>query len=149
MLRPEKQSEAKLVLTRAISKYHSGPIPSAEEMEHLERIHLGAADRCFRMAENEQNHRHACDRDIIGKEFRFRGRGQWFAMATVVLLLLAVAYLGYLGDTKSAATLGSVTLVGLVGAWTTSKYLENKTGEDGEAEPEKRQQENLKGKRGK
>lgn len=65
MLRPEKQSEAKLVLTRAISKFHSGPIPSAEEMEHLERVHPGAADRCFRMAEKEQDHRHACDRDII------------------------------------------------------------------------------------
>jgi uncharacterized membrane protein len=78
------------------------------------------------MAEKEQDHRHACDRDIISKEFGFRGRGQYFAMATVVLLLMAVAYLAFLGDTKSASALGSVTLVGLVGAWTASKYIENK-----------------------
>lgn len=129
MLRPEKAREARVVLTRAISKFHSGPIPSAEEMEHLEQIHPGAADRCFRMAEKEQDHRHACERDIIKKEFSFRGRGQWFAMATVTFLLCAVAYLAYLGDTRSAAGLGAATLVGLVTAWTASKYIDNKTEE--------------------
>lgn len=134
MLRPDKAQEARIVLTRAISKFHSGPIPSAEEMEHLEQVHPGAADRCFRMAEKEQDHRHSCERDIIKKEFSFRGRGQWFAMATVVFLLCAVAYLAFLGDTKSASTLGSVTLVGLVSAWTASKYIENKADEPTEKE---------------
>lgn len=129
MLRPDKTREARVVLTRAISKFHSGPIPSAEEMEHLEQVHPGAADRCFRMAEKEQDHRHACERDIIKMEFSFRGRGQWFAMATVALLLCAVAYLAFLGDTRSAAVLGTATLVGLVTAWTASKYIDNKTDE--------------------
>lgn len=82
------------------------------------------------MAEKEQDHRHACERDIIGKEFSFRGRGQWFAMATVILLLCAVAYLAYQKDTKSAAALGSVTLVGLVAAWTAGKYIERDGSED-------------------
>lgn len=132
MLRPDKAQEARVILTRAISKYHSGPIPSAEEMEHLEQVHPGAADRCFRMAEKEQDHRHSCERDIIAKEFSFRGRGQWFAMSTVIVLLCAVAYLAYLGDTRSAATLGSVTLVGLVTAWTASKYIEKKAEETDE-----------------
>ena len=122
MLRPEKAQEARVVLTRAISKFHSGPIPSAEELEHLEQILPGAADRCFRMAEKEQDHRHFCDRDIILKEFSFRARGQWFALATVIFLLSAVTYLAFLGDTVSAAALGTATLVGLVTAWTASKY---------------------------
>lgn len=98
-------------------------------MERLEQVHSGAADRCFRMAEKEQDHRHTCERDIIGKEFSFRGRGQHYALATVVCLLCAVVYLAFLGDTKSAAALGSVTLVGLVTAWTASKFIENKADE--------------------
>lgn len=150
LLRPEKADQARIVLTRAISKVHSGPIPSAEEMEHLERIQAGSADRCFRMAEKEQDHRHACDRDIIGKEFSFRGRGQVLCMFTVILLLGAVAYIAHLGDTKAAASLGSVTLVGLVSAWLGARYIENKPSDsdDGTESPKPRPQQQTKGKKG-
>jgi uncharacterized membrane protein len=127
LLRPEKVPEARIILAQTISKSHSGPIPSAEEMELLERVLPGAADRCFGMAEREQNHRHDCDKQIIEKEFAFRSRGQWMALGAVVLLLAAVAYLAFLGDTKSAAALGAATLVGLVAAFTASKLIEGRS----------------------
>jgi hypothetical protein len=44
-LLPEKTGEAKIVLTQVVSKSHSGPIPSAEELEHLERVLPGLANR--------------------------------------------------------------------------------------------------------
>ena len=89
------------------------------------------------MAEKEQDHRHSCDKDIIAKEFTFRGRAQHYALATVVLLLLAVGYLAFLGDTKSAAWLGVATLVGLVSAWTASRYIESHAEDTSAKEPEK------------
>lgn len=137
LLKPDKQGEAKLILTRTIRKTHSGPIPPAEEIEHLERVMAGAANRCFLLAEKEQDHRHEVDKDIIRKEFTFRARGQWCAMGTVVLLLLVVVYIASLGDTRAAAALGTATLVGLVGAWAAARWIESK--EDQSApEPEKK-----------
>lgn len=126
LLRPDKVAEARVVLTRTMSKIHAGPIPSAEEMEHLERVHEGAAERCFAMAEREQAHRHDCDKAIIAKEFGFRGRGQYMAMIVVALVLAVVVVLAVMGDTKSAAWLGGVTLVGLVTAFTASKHIDSK-----------------------
>lgn len=133
LLKPDKVAEARVVLARSMSKFHSGPIPSAEEMEHLERVHAGAAERCFSMAEKEQDHRHYCDRAIIDREFGLRSRGQWMAIGAVLLLLLTVGYIAYLGDTKAAASLGAATLVGLVLAFTASKYIETRA-ESGSAE---------------
>lgn len=132
LLKPDKLGEARVVLTRTMSKIHSGPIPSAEEMEHLEQIHPGAADRCFGMAEREQAHRHECEKMVISKEFTFRDRGQWMAISAVIVLLAAVAYIATLGDTRAAAGLGTATLVGLVYAFTVSKRIESRA-----SEPEK------------
>ncbi|WP_156680320.1 DUF2335 domain-containing protein [Sphingomonas profundi] len=133
LLKPDKLGDARLVLTRTMSKVHSGPIPSAEEMEHLERVHPGSADRCFTMAEKEQAHRHECEKAIIDREFVFRGRGQWLAITAVICLLCAVGFIAYLGDTKSATVLGTATLVGLVYAFTKAKQID--AGEP-ELEPE-------------
>jgi len=132
-LRPNTTEEAKLVLTRIVSKYHSGPIPSAEELEYLERILPGAANRCFEMAEREQAHRHRVSEDIVTKEFSLRGRGQWLAIAALVLLLIVVAYLAYQKDTEAAAWLGAATIVGVVSVFVTGKIIE-KTDSSAEAE---------------
>jgi uncharacterized membrane protein len=126
LLRPDKEREARIILARTISKFHSGPIPSAEELEHLDRVLPGAANRCFELAEREQAHRHDCERTVIKYEFGFRGRGQWLAIAGLVFLLAIVAYLAFLGDTKSAAGLGAATIVGVVTAFTAGKYIESK-----------------------
>lgn len=123
---PQKRDEARVVITRFVAKSHSGPIPSAEEMEHLERILPGSANRCFEMAEREQAHRHAVSGGIVDKEFRLRGRGQWLALAGLFLLLMVVAWLGYLGDPKSAAALGAATIVGVVTIFVGGRYVEAK-----------------------
>lgn len=115
-----------MVLARIVSKSHSGPIPSAEEVEHLERTLPGAANRCFEMAEREQRHRHSITEKVVDREFRLRGRGQWLALFALILLLVVVAYLAFLGDTQAAAWLGSATIVGVVAIFATGKIIEAK-----------------------
>jgi uncharacterized membrane protein len=125
-LRPEKAQEARLVLARIVSKSHSGPIPSAEELEHLEKVLPGSANRCFEMAEREQGYRHGVMERIVEREFSLRGRGQYLALAAMLLLLTVVGFLGYLGDTQAAAWLGSATIVGVVTVFATGKLIESK-----------------------
>jgi uncharacterized membrane protein len=146
-LRPEKAGEARLVLTQVVSKSHSGPIPSAEELEHLERVQSGLADRVVSMAEKEQQHRHSTLESIVDKEFTFRKRGQWFMLAALILLLATVALLALLGDTKSAAWLGGATIVAVVSIIVTGRLFDDGEGESKtkvDANPKSKQPPNQK-----
>jgi uncharacterized membrane protein len=125
-LLPNKAQEARTILARMVSKSHSGPIPSAEELEHLERTLPGSANRCFEMAEREQLHRHGVTDTIIDREFALRGRGQFLALVALILLLIIVGFFAYLGDTQAAAWLGSATIVGVVAIFATGKIIEAK-----------------------
>ncbi len=125
-LRPEKAKEARTVLTQVVSKSHSGPIPSAEELEHLEAVLPGLADRVVSMAEREQNHRHGTVTSLLTKEFSLRGRGQWIALVALAMLLVAVVGIAWLGDTKSAAWLGGATIVAVVSIFVTGRLFDTR-----------------------
>lgn len=107
-------------------KLHIGPIPPAEELEHLERIHPGLADRCMNMAEKEQAHRLSLDSAILSKEFTLKSTGQWLALAALALLVTVTAYLAYLGFGKESAYLGVGTIVGVVAIFVTGRHLESR-----------------------
>lgn len=107
-----------------VSKSHSGPIPSAEELEHLERVLPGLANRVVSMAEKEQNMRHGTTDKIITKEFSLRSVGQWLAILALILLLTTVAYIAFLGDTKSAAWLGAATIAAVVSVFVTGRWFD-------------------------
>lgn len=125
-LKPDKAKDAKLVLTRIVSKVHRGPIPSAEELDHLEQVLPGSANRCFEMAEREQSHRHSIDDKIVTREFSLRTRGQNLALVGLIGLLAVVCFLAYLDDTVSAAALGSATIVGVVAVFVTGRSYDVK-----------------------
>lgn len=125
LLKPEKMNEARTIVARIVTKSHSGPIPSAEELGHLEAVLPGAADRVITMAEREQEHRHTATNSIVDKEFAYRGRGQIITILALTLILLAVGGIAWLGDTKSAAALGSVTIVAVVTAIIRAKVIDS------------------------
>ncbi len=138
-MRPDKTGEAEIVLTQVVSKYHSGPIPPADELEHLERVQKGLADRVVSMAEKEQNMRHTITEKIIDKEFSLRRNGQMYGLIALSLLLCAVGYIAYLGDTKSATFLGSATIIGVVSIFVLGLWIDT---DDEETEiPEKNDSE--------
>jgi uncharacterized membrane protein len=141
-LKPEAAVKARLILTRVVSKSHSGPIPSAEELEHLERVTPGLADRVVTMAEKEQNNRHNTTDVLISKEFSLRNKGQNLAIMALALLLVTVGYIAYLGDTKSAALLGAGTIVAVVSMFITGRWFDSSGSSNEEPVSEKPQPRN-------
>jgi uncharacterized membrane protein len=93
------------------------------------------------MAEREQQHRHSMGETIVKKEFALRGRGQWLAIVAISLLLGAVGYIAYLGDTKSVMALGAATIVGVVATFVSGKYIESRSESEDQAPPEKPQKQ--------
>jgi uncharacterized membrane protein len=126
LIKAGKTQQAKVVLSRMVSKYHSGPIPPAEEMRELEAVMPGLADRIVIMAESEQSHRHGIENKIVEREIGLKEKGQFMALVALFALLLAVAYLAYLGATADAVKLGSATIIGVVGIFLTGRYFDNR-----------------------
>lgn len=124
LLQPGKEAAARIVLTKTVSKSHSGPIPSADELEQLEAVQPGLADRVVAMAEREQAHRHGTLETLMEKEFKLRGRGQWMALAALFLLLVAVLGIAWLGDTKAASWLGGATIAAVVSVFVTGRLFD-------------------------
>lgn len=112
------------MLTQVVSQSHSGPIPSADELEHLEAVLPGLADRVVSMAEREQSHRHDTMTSLLKKEFLLRERGQWFALIALTILLGAVLGIAWLGDTQSAAWLGGATIVAVISIFVTGRAFD-------------------------
>ena len=120
-IKPEKTQEVRTVLTRIVSKHHSGPIPPAEEMRDLEAVHPGFANRILEMAEKEQAHRHTVQTSIINGDIGLKRRGQAFALVALTLMLSAVAYIAYLGNAVAAVSLGTATLICVVALFITGR----------------------------
>ena len=129
MLKPDKVNQADQVLNRmmmrVVSKTHSGPIPSADELEHLDRVHPGMANRCMEMAEREQAHRHGMEQGIVAHEGSLRRRGQNYAILALALILAASAWLAFLGFGEEAAILGTATIGGVVAVFVTGRWIDS------------------------
>lgn len=77
----------------------------------------GGADRVIRMAESEQQHRHAMEERALSGAIASETRGQYLAVVICVLLIGATIALVLLGQPKVALLFGGVTLVALVTAF--------------------------------
>jgi len=82
----------------------SGPFPSPEVMETLERLNPGSADRVLRMAEREQENFHEFARKEQSIDFMSANRmtrlpllGMWLGFALCMTSLIIGAVLIYLG----------------------------------------------------
>jgi uncharacterized membrane protein len=133
----EKRAAVARVFVRQISKYHSGPLPDAETLEHYNRIIPNGAERMMKLVEQEQAHRHSQDSTLVSSHTRLASRGQWVAGSLVVLLTAAGTYLGINGhDTLAgvvfATTIGAVTAVFVLRRDT----AEGATEEEPRSEPE-------------
>lgn len=109
--------EQKQVIVRSIiaarSESFSGPLPHPDLLMKYEEAFPGAAQRIFKIAEDEQAHRIKYDNDMLHGALVQSKRGQWMGFTLCVLfggLSLAMAYLGY---PVLAGILGGGTIVSL------------------------------------
>lgn len=114
-VQPERIREAaNVVHAMMIQQSHSGPLPSSREFRGYEVVLPGSANRLLEMAEREQQHRHSLESVVIRKEATMKGRGQWFALASLFLMLSVVGLMAYWGHPVPAATLGTGVVIGVV-----------------------------------
>lgn len=98
-----------------------GPLPHPDILDSYEKVKPGITDEIIKMARQEQENRHLCDRLVLEGPIKATKRGQYLAFAIAVIFALASTVLGILGQTAVAITLGSGTLVSLVTVFITNR----------------------------
>lgn len=94
----------------------SGPLPPPEILAKYDDVSPGFAERLMTMAENNQAHRHAMEREVIPARAKLELRGQIIGAAIAFLVLAFAGWFVYLGKSTTAIGLvvgEAVTLVGL------------------------------------
>ena len=105
---------ASVVKAMLIQQSHSGPLPSSHEFRGYNDVVPGAADRLLRMAEKEQSHRQALENKVVAGELKLKSRGQQFALASLIVMLVVIALIAYWGHAVAATTIGTSVVVGVV-----------------------------------
>ncbi len=82
-----------------------------------EDILQGGAERIFRMAERESEHRMKMESDQLASDSSLAMRGQWIGLAAVLASLCLAGYMAYLDEAVVAAVIAGLNLVGLAGVF--------------------------------
>ncbi len=126
VIAPEHRPQVELIIEQAVSEvvHHSGPLPHASELARYNDIDASFAERIVRMAEREQEQRHAKAVRLSEQEYALKSRGQHYALLLAVVILLFAGFLGHLGDTTMAGKVALGTLVGIVAAFVGGRAVE-------------------------
>lgn len=105
-----EEMRGQVIASMVMSKSHSGPLPSAEELQKYEGVQQGLAERIVIMAETEQSHRHQFDNKAVASYDR---RGTYSLILGLVLIGTAV-YALFLGLPIAAIPLGVIGVIGTI-----------------------------------
>jgi len=67
---PLGERSADQIVRVLLSEKYQGPFPHPDILGQLEKVVPGGAERAFKMVEQEQAHRHDCDRRLVDSEVR-------------------------------------------------------------------------------
>lgn len=101
----------------------SGPIPHPDLLQGYDRVKPGFAERIVVMAEQQQQHRFDCERQMIKGTIVESKRGQWMAFAIALLFLVAAVVLGIFNHDWLAGVIGGGTLIALVTVFVTGRKI--------------------------
>lgn len=80
-----------------------GAMPDPMILEKYEQILPGSAERIIYMTEQQMNHRHKTEQDIVRANIEAQRRGQWMAFTLGAVVLGLGGWLSYLGQNVGAA----------------------------------------------
>lgn len=135
---PKRQSQTQAVkhvqqVQVSHQKLHQGPLPAPEDLQRYDDLLPGGAERIFRMAEIEQQHRHEQESKAISSELTTRDllqatekariegvmrsdkRGQYLGAAVSILAILGAIYTAGTQPYVAAALIG-LPILGIVKA---------------------------------
>lgn len=104
----------------------SGPLPSPEIIESYERILPGAAERIFKMAEEQSRHRREIESGVIRSDIRNSHLGLIFGFIIGLAFLSSSVLMVYFGQAVVGSVLGLGTIIGLVGVFVYGSQLRRK-----------------------
>ena len=102
------------------SQSFSGPLPPPQVLQEYNAAHPGLANRIVQMAENEQAHRHLIESTALAGSINAEKRGQHYALAICIIVVLAsfgVIWQGYeiSGSILAGGTLSTLAYVFITG----------------------------------
>jgi len=113
---------------------HSGPVPSAEELQQYARVNKSFPERIIAMAESESAHRRAQENTRLeaniqanNNDQKLARRGQWIALILSIVFLIAGVWLTLAGHPAVGGTIAGATLVSLVAIFITGRYSNLRT----------------------
>lgn len=118
---PRKKFEFLRSLSVTLMKYHSGPLPPAEDLQLYNEIIPNGADRIMKMAEKQQDHRIAMEVKVVGRQTFQSQLGQIFALIIGLAAIGAAVYTINQGHDWAGAVLGAGGVTGLVTAFIQGK----------------------------
>jgi uncharacterized membrane protein len=107
-----RQSTIHMERRRSLS-IQTGPIPPAEELEALDAVVPGAAERIIATFERQVTHRHGLESRKLAADIRSERRGSYQGLAIAITALLVAAYLGYAGHGVAAGVVGGIDIAAL------------------------------------
>ena len=108
-------NEGAIVAHESVS--FSGPLPPPNHLEHYEKVLPGAAERIFKMAENQSLHRRNLETKVVDSGISDSKKGLWFGLLIGLSGFLLVGYCAYLGFQLLAGIIGALDLGSLVGVF--------------------------------
>lgn len=96
-------------------------MPPPEILRQYDEILPGSAERIMAMAEDESSHQKKMEKSAMDLKSRETRRGQYLAMATVIVAFSAATVCAYFGAQTAAVVIGGTTVVGLVAAFITGR----------------------------
>lgn len=120
----EKQAVAQ-ILSMARAESLSGPIPHPDILAKYNALVPGSAERLISSYEKEQNHRHDCDKKIVGAETFSVTFGMVSAVLIAIICLAVIITLAVLDSDPWVQGTISLAMVSLVGVLVTRKPPKN------------------------
>lgn len=124
----------------------SGPIPPPDVLSEYREIDSSFPERCMKMAEKEQEHRHAMEREItelekkklemaqdfVPREQNLKSRGQSFAFILATTAFGMIAFSVWMKDSTTAGILAGTTITALAAIFVTGRIVEIRNGKNEE-----------------
>ena len=116
LIPPQRPHPARSPTVRheSIQVTYQAPLPPPAMVEHFERIMPGAADRLFRMAEEQAEHRHGLENRKLDSDISNEKKGQYFAFVIALVAIIGSFALIWNGISTVGVTLFITTFAGLV-----------------------------------
>ncbi|HLS12490.1 MAG TPA: DUF2335 domain-containing protein [Flavobacteriaceae bacterium] len=121
-----QDKKEKIISILTIKRSFRGPLPSPEILQGYNNVIKDGAERVIRMAENQSKHRMELEKFAVKKQVRQSGRGQIFGFLLALICISATVYLAIEGHENLAKTLGTTTVIGLVGIFVAGKFFQTK-----------------------